>query len=192
MNDVIVRPDSTTVTPVGLPGGGPTFAGFKWFVQHMMGVPAASVPDDSYLQVAYDQAVALTYWGLATIPTPNSGFPWIENPIMPPPLPPGTPSIYAIAVYNLGCAFLLEFAQDDPDAVPPNTFWADLRQSLGLNSFNFGLITSAADQGTSENTYIPEQIKGMTLMDLQLAKSPWGRKYLMIAGQWGNIWGITF
>jgi len=40
--------------------------------------------------------------------------------------------------------------------------------------------------------YIPDAIKGMTLMDLQLAKSPWGRKYLMIAGQWGSIWGITF
>jgi hypothetical protein len=63
---------------------------------------------------------------------------------------------------------------------------------LGLNSFAFGMITSAADQGTAESMYIPEAIKGMTLMDLQLAKSPWGRKYLMIAGQWGSIWGITY
>jgi hypothetical protein len=62
---------------------------------------------------------------------------------------------------------------------------------MGINSSQFGMITSAADQGTAESMYIPDAIKGMTLMDLQLAKSPWGRKYLMFAGQWGAIWDIT-
>jgi hypothetical protein len=190
MSDVAVI-NPAVVPPVGLPGGGPTFAGFQWFVAHIMGIPSASIPTDDYLQIAYDQSVALTYWGLATIPTPNSGFIWMMNPIMPPPSIPGTPSIYAFAVYNLGCAFLLEFAQDDPDADPPQTFWTNLRNQLGLNSFTAGLITSAADQGTAESMYIPDAIKGMTLMDLQLAKSPWGRKYLMFAGQWGSIWGLT-
>jgi hypothetical protein len=175
MNDVIVRPDPTAVPPVGLPAGEPTFAGFQWFVANIMNVPFSSMPDNTWLQVAYDEAINLTYWALDTVPSQLT-----------------TPSIYAFAVYNLGCALLLEFAQDDPNAQPPSTFWNDLRTSLGLNSFNFGLITSAADQGTSESTYIPEQIKGMTLMDLQLAKSPWGRKYLMIAGQWGNVWGLTY
>lgn len=174
MSDVVVIPDPTAVPPVGLPAGDPTFAGFQWFVANIMAVPGTSMPDDSWLQVAYDQSINLTYWALATVPSQ-----------------PTTPSIYAFAVYNLGCAFLLEFAQDDPSN-PEDTFWNDLRQKLGLNSMSFGLITSAHDQGTGESTYIPEQIKGMTLMDLQLAKSPWGQKYLMIAGQWGSIWGITF
>jgi hypothetical protein len=54
------------------------------------------------------------------------------------------------------------------------------------------MVNQASDQGTSEGLFIPAQIQNMTLMDLQLAKSPWGRAYLMIAGQWGTIWGITF
>jgi hypothetical protein len=175
MSDVAVIPNPSAISPVGLPAGDPTFAGFQWFVANIMAVPTASMPPDDWLQVAYDEAVNLTYWALATVPGQST-----------------TPSIYAFAVYNLGCALLLEFAQDDSTTDPPQTFWNDLRNKLGVNSFSFGLITSAADQGTAESMYIPEAIKGMTLMDLQLAKSPWGRKYLMIAGQWGSIWGITY
>jgi hypothetical protein len=170
----IVTIDPKTLPPVGLPAGDPTFAGFQWFVATIMAVPSVSVPPDDWLQIAYDEAINLTYYGLCTVPSQ-----------------PTTPSIYAFAVYNLWCAFLLEFAQDDTTTNPPQTFWTTLRNQLGVNSFSAGLITSAADQGTADSMYIPEQIKGMTLMDLQLAKSPWGRKYLMIAGQWGSIWGLT-
>jgi hypothetical protein len=171
MSDVaVVEPKVPLVS--GLPAGDPTFAGFQWFVEKMMMVPLGSMPDDSILQIAYDESINLTYYQLAGVPSQ-----------------PTTPSIYAFCVYNLGCHFLLEIAMDDPDS--GSTFWNDLRDKLGINSFLSGLVTSAADQGTAESTYIPEQIKGMTLMDLQLAKSPWGRKYLMIAGQWGSIWGLT-
>lgn len=172
MTDVTIQP--TVVPPVGLPPGGPTFEGFEWFVANIMGVPTASIPPDDWLQVAYDESVNLTYWALATVPSQIT-----------------SPSLYAMAVYNLGCALLLEFSIDDPNADPPVTFWNDLRSKLGLNSFSFGIVNSAADQGTSQGMMIPDIFQGMTLMDLQLAKSPWGRKYLMIAGQWGAIWGIT-
>jgi hypothetical protein len=174
MPDVVVRPNPTALPPVGLPAGDPTFAGFQWFVTNIMVVPSGSMPPNDWLQVAYDEAVNLTYWALDTVPSQ-----------------PTTPSIYAFAVYNLGCALLLEFAQDDSTIQPPSTFWTNLRTQLGINSFSFGLITSASDQGTAESMYIPDAIKGMTLMDLQLAKSPWGRKYLMFVGQWGSIWGLT-
>jgi hypothetical protein len=163
-----------TVPEMGLPPGDPTYEGFQWFVANIMNVPFPSIPDNSWLQVAYDQSINLAYWGLQTVPSQ-----------------PTSPSIYAFAVYNLGCAFLLEFAQDDPTVQPPQTFWTDLRNNLNINSFMFGLVNAAADQGTSQSSYIPEQIQGMTLMDLQLAKSPWGRAYLMFAGQWGAIWGLT-
>ena|ERR1700751_816831 len=159
---------------LGLPPGGPTFAGFQWFVANMMGVPANEIPDVTVLQACYDQAVNLAYWGLASVPSQ-----------------PTSPSIYAFAVYNLGADILVETAWDDPNAQPPSTYWSDLQTSLNLNSFNFGIITSAADQGSSSSTYVPDQIKGMTLMNLQLAKTPWGRRYLMFAGQWGAIWDIT-
>lgn len=159
---------------MGLPPGGPTFDGFKWFVSNIMAVPAESMPDDAWLQVAYDQSYNLAYWALATVPSQ-----------------PTSPNLFSYAVYNLGCAMLLEFAQDDPNADPPSTFWAGLRSRLNINSSSYGLINAAADQGTSEAMYIPEVIKGMTLLDLQLLKSPWGRMYLMIAGEWGTIWGLT-
>lgn len=165
-----VAPGAPVVS--GLPPGGPTFDGFQWFVENMMKVPAEAMPDVSMMQIAYDEAINLAYYPLADIPSQ-----------------PTTPTIYAFAVYNLGCAMLLEFAMDDPST--NSTFWNDLRQSLGINSMMIGLITAAHDQGTGEQTYIPDTIKNMTLANLQLLKSPWGRKYLMIAGQWGYIWGLT-
>jgi len=147
---------------LGLPPGDPTFAGFQWFVANMAGIPASEIPDVTVLQACYDQAINLAYWGLETVPSQST-----------------SPSIYAFAVYNLATDILVEIAWDDPNGT--STYWTDLRNKLGLNSMNFGIITSATDQ-----------IKGMTLMDLQLAKTPWGRRYLMFAGQWGAIWGITF
>jgi hypothetical protein len=158
---------------LGLPPGDPTFAGFQWFVANMAGIPASEIPDVTVLQACYDQAINLAYCGLETVPSQST-----------------SPSIYAFAVYNLATDILVEIAWDDPNGT--STYWTDLRNKLGLNSMNFGIITSATDQGTSESTFIPDQIKGMTLMDLQLAKTPWGRRYLMFAGQWGAIWGITF
>jgi hypothetical protein len=175
MSDVAVRSNPRAVPPFGLPPGDPTFAGFQWFVQYSMGIPLSSMPTPDYLQVAYDQAINLAYIGLAGVPSQ-----------------PTTPSIYAFGVYNLGCAILLQFAQDDPAAQPPSTYWNDLRTRLGINNFVYGLITAAADQGTSDSLFIPDVIKSMTLWDLQLAKSPWGQQYLMFAGEWGSIWGITF
>jgi hypothetical protein len=174
MPNGVAHIDPATLPPVGLPAGGPTFAGFQWFVTNIMAVPTGSIPPSDWLQVTYDEAVNLTYWALGTVPSQ-----------------PTTPSIYAFAVYNLGCALLLEFAQDDQTTQPPSTFWTTLRQQLNMNAFSMGIITSAADQGTAETMYVPDQLRNMTLMDLQLAKSPWGRKYLMIAGQWGTIWDIT-
>jgi hypothetical protein len=160
---------------LGLPAGDPTFAGFQWFVANMMGVPTNEIPDVTVLQACYDQALNLAYYGLATVPSQST-----------------SPSIYAFAVYNLGADIVVETAWDDPNAQPPSTYWTTLRQQLGLNSFAYGIINAAADQGTSDSMFIPEQLQGMTMLDLQLAKTPWGRRYLMIAGEWGAIWGITF
>jgi hypothetical protein len=39
--------------------------------------------------------------------------------------------------------------------------------------------------------WILPQMAGLTLMGLQLLKTPWGRTYLQIAGQWGYVWGLT-
>jgi hypothetical protein len=112
-----------------------------------------------------------------------------------PPVPRIASSVYAIAVYNLAGHILVETAMDNPDAEPPPdnapTFWADLRKSLGVGAAVYGIVQSSSDQGTSSSLMIPDVIKNMSLMDLDLMTSPWGRRYLQIAGQWGTIWGIS-
>ena len=160
----------------------PSIEGFTAWVFRVMGVPTGALaPDTPYLQLAYDEALNVAYVGLAWVPN------WsIANP--------KSPSIYAIAVYNLGGHILASIAVDDPDAVPPTTpptFWADLRDKLQMNSLSIGFVTSASDQGTSAGQQIPNAIADMTLMGLDLMKTPWGRRYMTIAGQWGNLWGIS-
>jgi hypothetical protein len=168
MNDVAVVP--RTGPPLVIPSGDPTFDGFKAWVQSIMGVPTDQVPDDTTLQVAFDQALNLAYLGLQGVPSQSTSM-----------------TIYAQAVYNLGGAILVEYAIDNPQS----TFWQDLRNRFGIYNFTGGLVNSAHDQGTSEGMYILPQFAGLTMFGLQLLKTPWGRAYLMFAGQWGPIWGIT-
>jgi len=156
--------------PWTIPPGDPTFEGFQAWDLAVMGVPAASMPDVTTLQVAYDQAINLAYLGLQGVPSQSTSM-----------------TVYAQAVYNLGGAMLLEFAMDNPNS----TFWQDLRNKLGINSFSPGLINQAHDQGTGEGMYILKQLESLTLWGLQLLKSPWGRAYLMYAGEWGPLWGLT-
>jgi len=148
----------------------PTFEGFKWWVAAVMGVPASDMPGDSTLQVAYDEAINLAYSELAFVPSRATSM-----------------SIYTQAVYNLGGAFLVEIAADNPNS----TFWTDLRNKLNINSFVPGFINQAHDQGTGEGMYIIKQLAELSLLGLQLIKTPWGRRYLEFAGQWGPIWGLT-
>jgi hypothetical protein len=177
---------NSIVVPVTAPD--PTLEGFTNWVYGVMGVPQSVLPTNSiYLQWAYDEATNLTYTGLDAVPNtappdPVTGF-------------PRSPSIYAIAIYNLGGHVLVTIAGDDPAAVaPPDnapTFWSDLRTTLNMNVMSLGLITSASDQGTSAGQQIPSQIADLTLMGLDLLKTPWGRRYLQIVGQWGTLWGLS-
>jgi hypothetical protein len=167
----VIGPTPVPGPPLGLPPGNPTFAGFEFFVANIMGVPSIDMPDVSVLQYAYDQAYNLTYSGLMDVPSA-----------------PTSPSIFAMAVYNLGAHWLVETAQD----TPPSTYWQDLRTKFGLTSFTPGLVNAAHDQGTGEGMAIPPYLLNQTLMGLELLKTPWGRFYMMIAGQWGTLWGITF
>jgi hypothetical protein len=173
MPDIVVNPNapvSKVGPPLVIPPGNPTFDGFKAWVAAVMAVPDASMPDDTTLQVAYDQALNLAYLQFANIPSQST-----------------TMSIYAQAVYNLGGHYLVEFAMDNPGS----TFWTDLRNKFGIYNFTGGLTNQAHDQGTGEGMYILPQFAGLTLLGLQLLKTPWGRAYLAFAGQWGPIWGLT-
>ncbi len=148
----------------------PNFVDFQAWVTYMMGVPPDNMPDVITLEMAYDTSLNLALPDLATIPCQ-----------------PGTPSLYALAVYNLGGAVLVDIAQD----VPGSTYWQDLRQRFNTGTFSFGWSTSASDQGTSSSMGYPKFMQDMMPLDLWLMQTPWGRMYMQIAGAWGAIWGIS-
>ncbi len=103
------------------------------------------------------------------------------------------PSYYAWAVYNLAAHLLIMWAPDNPALAPPNnTFFADLRDKYGLNSFTPGVIQASHDQGTGQAFIVPDFVKNMTMADLAYLKTPWGRAYMGLAQAYGpTIWGLT-
>jgi hypothetical protein len=102
-----------------------------------------------------------------------------------------SPFIYVIMVYNLATDRLVNFAPDQVGP-PPQTFFADLRKSLGLTTFSPGFLTSSSDAGTSQSRQLIDAAKTMTLADLQMLKTPWGQTYLGYAQQAGStIWGLS-
>ena len=153
-----------------LPIGGPTYEGFVAWVQAVMGIPMGEMPAPETMLIAYNEALNLAYLGLADIPSVSTSM-----------------SIYAMAVYNLGGHILVEIAQD----AQGHNYWANLRKEFQINSMFPGFLTSAYDQGTGEGMTVLTWLQGLTLFGLQLLKTPWGRMYLMFAGQWGPIWGLT-
>jgi hypothetical protein len=148
----------------------PNFTDFQAWVTYMMGVPPDNMPDVITLEMAYDEAMNLALPDLAAIPCQ-----------------PGTPSLYALAVYNLGGAVLVDIAQD----AVGSTYWQDLRGRFNTSSFAFGITSSASDQGTSSSMTMPKFVQDMMPLDLWMMQTPWGRMYMMIAGAWGTVWGLT-
>ena len=99
-----------------------------------------------------------------------------------------SPQYYTLAVYNLAADRLFNFAQD----VPGQTYFVDQRDRLRLMEVCVGVAAAASDQGTSLAMLNPEQMKLLTLQDLQTLKTPYGRIYMGIAQKYGRtIWGIS-
>jgi hypothetical protein len=144
----------------------PTQAGFLAFIRNEMGITTTQLPDNSpSITVAYGVALDIVSdWlvGLGVYP-------------------------YMLAVYNLAGDRLINYAPDQTG----QTFFADARAAYKINSFTAGVIQSAGDQGTSESMLTPEFAKGLTLMDLQNLKTPYGRTYLQFAQSTGTLWGLT-
>jgi hypothetical protein len=152
----------------------PTIEGYTDWVYSVMGVPPSVLPSDSiYIQMSYDIAYEFVNQYINMV----------------------NPGVFTVAVYNLAGNFLVNIAQDDPAAIPPPdnaaTYWADLRAGLNLNSFVPGLVDNAADQGTSAGLQLLNSMKDLTIGDLQLLKTPWGRVYMGIAQSVGSMWGLT-
>ena len=137
----------------------PNLPDFTAFVMNQ-GVPAGDLPAGSeYLQWAFTYAASVA--------------------LIPPPTMP--PILYVLAVYNLGMHHLLLIAQDQPTY----TFFTDARSNFNMLSFSAGVVSSAADQGTSASLYNPQWMQDLTLQSLGLLKTPWGRAYLEYAQMYG-------
>ena len=132
-----------------------------------IGITTAVLPDDSmWIGISYDVSIGTVNTLIAIL----------------------CPPIYPLAVYNLGADRLLNFAQDQPNM----SFFADFRANNGLMKFSPGLISSAGDQGTSDSFEVIAAAKNMTISDLQMMRTPYGRAYLGIAQSYGpTIWGLS-
>ena len=144
----------------------PTLTGFQSFVTINMGVPTTALDSggDSVataFQVAQDMV--------------NPVFAYL------------TPDLFTIATYNLAGHQLIEYAPDQAG----QTFFKDLRSQFGLNAFAPGVVNSAGDAGTSASLVTPEFMNRLALSDLQLLKTPWGRRYLEISQAFGPLWGMS-
>ncbi len=144
----------------------PTIAGFIAFIRSQMGITALQLPDNSPdIVLAYDMAIEIVNLTILQ----------------------AAPNVYTIAVYNLGCDNLINYATD----TPPSTLWSGLRAKYNIYSFVAGVIASSGDESTNQSLATPESLKELTLADLQNLKSPWGRQYLAIAQKYGPLWGLS-
>ena len=131
------------------------------------GVPSSDLPSNSdYLSYAlnYAQEVAL---GIDT----GVG-----------PVISGTAGPYVMAVYNLGLHQLLKITPDQQGM----TFFDDKRAEYNLTSLKSGVVLASADQATSQTLVVPEFFTNLTLSQLDLLKTPYGRMYLEYSQLYGQ------
>ena len=174
---------------------GPTLAGFTAWVFGVMGVPTAWLPSDS-------PALEYAYWTARA--TVNPAFQCVPNLVTLPQDPqPPQQLIYSQMVYNLGGHLLATWAPD-PSPFPGNPpapwktvdgvpygFFAYLRKENNILGFTTGIVSSSGDEGTNAAMVVPKQAENLTLSQLQLTSTFWGRWYLGQAQAFGTNWGIS-
>lgn len=145
----------------------PNQADYLTFIRQGLGIGPAYLPDDSmWIGTTFSMARAMVNDALIIADA----------------------TIYTLAVYNFAADRLLHFALD----VPGQSYFKDTRATLGLNNFLAGLINASSDQGTSQSLEIIDAAKRMTITDLGMMKTPYGRVYLDFAQSYGpTIWGLT-
>ena len=139
-----------------------SLSGFIEFVRADMEITPAQVPDNS-------PSFTLAYGGAVE---------WVNRDIEL-----VMSHLYAVAVYNLAASFLVNYGTE--------SVFSEFRQKLGLNNIATGVITGAGDNSTSAQRLVPDFFKDLSLADLQMLQDPWGRRYLMIAQQFGSLWGLS-
>ena len=157
----------------------PSYDGFVAWVFGVMGVPSQFLPSDSpSLGYAYNTAISLV----------NPAFISVLGPI------------YLQAVYNLAGHLLVTWAPDVTTSPPfpyktedgvEYGFFGWIRKQNNMLGFITGIVSSSSDEGTSASMVVPKQAENLTLSQLQLTTTIWGRTYLGYAQSYGTLWGIS-
>jgi hypothetical protein len=121
----------------------------------------------------------------ADSPWPSYAFNRASAIVLNIPVPLGIE--YTMAVYNCAAHILLRITPDQPG----QTYFEMARQKFGLLAPRSGVISSASDQGTSDALAVPDQLKNMTVGDLNYYCTPWGREFLSFQMDFGQISGLT-
>lgn len=144
----------------------PNIVDFLSYLANSVGIPATALPGTSpFPQYALTQAISI-------IPSAPLGV------------------LYTLAVYN--CAAHLVFTIT-PDISGQNYF-AKARSNAGYNLIgpSTGLVASSSDETTSVTLASPEWAKRLTVGQLDMYKTPWGRSALTWLQSFGpNVVGLT-
>jgi hypothetical protein len=77
-------------------------------------------------------------------------------------------------------------------AAARSTFFTAARSKLRIDQFVPGMVTSTSDVSTSVGLANPDFMRGLTIENLQLMKTAYGRAYLSIAQKLGpTVWGLS-
>lgn len=144
----------------------PTLAGYLDYLRNIVGITTTYLPNNSpVIASSYDIAIEIVNLQLADISS----------------------NIYTLCVYNLATDNLINFAQDQPG----QCYFVDLRASFKINNFVPGVITESHDESTGQSLLNPEFMKNLTMSNLQMLKTPYGRNYMGFAQSYGTLWGST-
>jgi hypothetical protein len=153
----------------------PNLADFVVFLNTSVQIPVTALPTNSpWPGYAFTQAMALV------------------------PCYAGVPGImFSLAVYNCATAILFLITPDQVGQTYFKGARSNQPQTTGPGGFaliqpSSGLVASTSDEGTSVTLANPDWVKGLTIGQLQFAKTPWGREYLSFIQSYGpTIWNLT-
>ena len=153
----------------------PNLADFLTFLSTSVQIPVAALPANSpWPGYAFTQAQALVpcYAGIPGITFSLATYNC------------ATHQLFVITPDQLGQTYFSGARSNQPQTNSPGGF--------ALIQTSSGLVAATSDEGTSVTLANPDWVKGLTIGQLQFAKTPWGREYLSFIQSYGpSIWGLT-
>lgn len=140
-----------------------------------MGIDPVNLPDNSpSITYAFNTALLIVNPALRSVAMPCFAG---DPPI----------SLYNQAVYNLAADNLLNWAIDPSG----QNYFERTRAELKIANWQAGVVSATTDATTAVTLEIMEAAKGFTMANLQQIKTPYGRQYIAISQDYGEIWGIS-